>query len=67
MQEKLPPAFLSKGTEQSTSLESLLSFQKAVSLPAHVSVTLHIPVVLPFVNQLKEHGSVPVEARGEKL
>lgn len=29
------------------------------ALPAHVSVTLHIPVVFPFADQLKEGVSVP--------
>lgn len=39
-------------------------FKRCVALPAHVPVSLHIPVVLSVADQLEEQ--VPVPARAQK-
>lgn len=40
-------------------LSSKGCFTVCRELPAHVSVSFHIPVVLSFTDQLKKHGPVP--------
>lgn len=37
-----------------------------MDLPAHVSVSLHVPVVLSIADQLKEQVPVPVHTRTKK-